>query len=123
MKSIRLSNRRKNILLVALLVGVSASLLVAVFVPARHGALSNLTSYSPPASPSSTALTSEQARETYGRIEMSFEANQGQTDPSVNFLARGAGYTLFLKPTEAVFRLGNSDQQTRTGTSKQQSNE
>jgi hypothetical protein len=39
---------------------------------------------------------------SYGRVELSFEANHGQTDRSVNFLARGSGYTLFLKPTEAV---------------------
>jgi hypothetical protein len=31
-----------------------------------------------------------------------FEANQGQTDAQVRFLARGPGYTLFLTPTEAV---------------------
>jgi hypothetical protein len=32
-----------------------------------------------------------------------FEANQGQTDPSVQFLTRGQGYTLLLTPTETVF--------------------
>ncbi|MGB9177925.1 MAG: SBBP repeat-containing protein, partial [Pyrinomonadaceae bacterium] len=53
--------------------------------------------------PTTTPLTPAQAREAYGQIELSFEANRGQTDESVNFLARGAGYTLFLKPTEAVF--------------------
>ena len=36
---------------------------------------------------------------------MAFEANRGQTDRSVGFLARGSGYTLFLKPDEAVFAL------------------
>lgn len=52
-----------------------------------------------------TPLTPAQAREAYGQLTLSFEANRGQTDESVNFLARGAGYTLFLKPTEAVFVL------------------
>ena len=47
-----------------------------------------------------------QARDAYGKIGMSFELNQGQTGPSVNFLARGAGYTLFLTRGEAVFVLG-----------------
>jgi hypothetical protein len=42
---------------------------------------------------------------SYGRIPLSFEVNHGQTDESVDFLARGSGYTLFLEPTEAVFRL------------------
>jgi Calx-beta domain/Beta-propeller repeat/Domain of unknown function (DUF4214) len=52
-----------------------------------------------------TPLTHAQAREAYGQLALSFEANRGQTNESVNFLARGAGYTLFLKPTEAVFVL------------------
>jgi hypothetical protein len=43
--------------------------------------------------------------ESYGRLPLSFEANQGQTDPEVKFLARGPGYTLFLTPTEAVLAL------------------
>jgi hypothetical protein len=41
----------------------------------------------------------------YGQIPLSFEANQGQTDPQVNFLARGSGYSLFLTPTQAVLSL------------------
>ncbi|HEX8458401.1 MAG TPA: SBBP repeat-containing protein [Pyrinomonadaceae bacterium] len=45
----------------------------------------------------------EATREAYGKLELQFEANQGQTDASVDFLARGAGYTMFLTPTEAVF--------------------
>ena len=36
---------------------------------------------------------------------MRFEPNQGQTDPRVNFLARGAGYGLFLTPEQAVLTL------------------
>ena len=36
---------------------------------------------------------------------MRFEPNQGQTDPQVNFLARGAGYGLFLTPDQAVLTL------------------
>ena len=43
--------------------------------------------------------------QTYGKMEMSFESNQGQTDGSVDFLARGIGYTLFLRPEEAVMEL------------------
>jgi hypothetical protein len=57
----------------------------------------------------STATSSQKTRETYGRIPLSFEANRGQTENSVNFLARGAGYTLFLQPTEATFVLRNAD--------------
>jgi hypothetical protein len=38
----------------------------------------------------------------YGKLPLSFEANDGQTDSQVKFLARGSGYTLFLTGTEAV---------------------
>ena len=56
--------------------------------------------------------------EAFGRIEMSFEANQGQTDGSVDFLARGPGYTLFLKPEEATFsRSRDKDGKGKTKTS------
>jgi hypothetical protein len=41
----------------------------------------------------------------YGQLPLSFEANRGQTDPSVNFLSYGPGYSLFLTPTEAVMVL------------------
>jgi hypothetical protein len=40
-----------------------------------------------------------------GQIPLSFEANQGQTDALVRFLARGDGYALFLTDTEAVLSL------------------
>jgi hypothetical protein len=40
---------------------------------------------------------------SYGQLPLSFEANQGQTDGQVQFLARGQGYTLFLSASEAVF--------------------
>src|SRR5258708_1572222 len=46
------------------------------------------------------------AVDSYGRLPLSFEANQGQTDPRVKFLARGQGYTLFLtQGGEAVLTL------------------
>jgi uncharacterized repeat protein (TIGR01451 family) len=41
----------------------------------------------------------------YGHFPLAFEANQGQTDNSVQFLARGPGFTLFLRPGEAVLSL------------------
>jgi hypothetical protein len=47
-------------------------------------------------------LTTNQVSAAYGQLPLSFEANQGQTAPQVNFLARGNGYTLFLTPTGAV---------------------
>lgn len=41
----------------------------------------------------------------YQKLPLAFEANQGQTDSRVKFLARGAGYTLFLTGSEAVLVL------------------
>ena len=40
-----------------------------------------------------------------GRLPLRFEPNQGQTDSKVDFLARGAGYGLFLTPNQAVLSL------------------
>jgi hypothetical protein len=46
-----------------------------------------------------------QAVAPYGNLPLSFEANQGQTDPSVQFLVHGQGYTLFLRSGEAILAL------------------
>lgn len=43
--------------------------------------------------------------QSYGQVPLAFEANTGQTDPQVAFLARGASYALFLTPREAVLSL------------------
>ncbi|HKS97368.1 MAG TPA: hypothetical protein VJV74_14700, partial [Terriglobia bacterium] len=43
--------------------------------------------------------------EAFGRLPLSFELNQGQTDRQVKFLAHGSGYTLFLTGHEAVLTL------------------
>jgi Beta-propeller repeat len=49
---------------------------------------------------------SSQVMQTYGKLPLSFEINQGQTAPEVRFLSRGAGYELFLTSTEAVMMVG-----------------
>ena len=41
----------------------------------------------------------------YGRLPLSFEANDGQLAPEVKFLARGAGYAIFLTDRAAVLSL------------------
>jgi hypothetical protein len=40
--------------------------------------------------------------QAFAKLPMSFEVNEGQSDDSVKFLARGHGYGLFLTSTEAV---------------------
>jgi uncharacterized repeat protein (TIGR01451 family) len=52
-------------------------------------------------------LTAQRAGDTpspapHGKATLRFEANRGQTDPSVRFLARGKGYSVFLTPSETV---------------------
>jgi photosystem II stability/assembly factor-like uncharacterized protein len=50
-------------------------------------------------------LTKARISERYGKLPLSFEVNQGQTDSRVKFLSRGNGYNFFLTPTEAVLAL------------------
>jgi hypothetical protein len=45
----------------------------------------------------------------YGRLPLSFEANRGQVDAPVKFLARGRGYGLFLTSNEAVLEAQDSE--------------
>jgi hypothetical protein len=47
----------------------------------------------------------EQVQQNYGRLPLSFEANVGQADAAVHFLAHGPGYGLYLTGTEAVMVL------------------
>src|SRR4030095_11912346 len=41
----------------------------------------------------------------YGKLQLSFEVNAGESDKSVKFLSHGPGYDLFLTDTEAVLAL------------------
>ncbi len=55
------------------------------------------------------ALTAQVAKPAvapnFGKLPLSFTANQGQADKSVNFLAKGQGYGLYLTANEAVLAL------------------
>ncbi len=55
------------------------------------------------------AATQARLAAAYGQVPLGFEVNKGQTDPRVNFLAQGAGYTAFLTPTGAVTELQQAD--------------
>ena len=50
-------------------------------------------------------LERTQSAQTYRKAPISFEANEGQADRSVKFLARGVGYQLHLTSTQAVLSL------------------
>jgi hypothetical protein len=84
---------------------VSLSLLAAVWF-SFHGGLPAPRSI-PAKRGTSTVARGSQPRlvASYGKLPLSFEVNQGQTDPQVRFLSRGRGYTLFLTGDAAVLAL------------------
>src|SRR5262245_6920468 len=59
------------------------------------------------------AATEATAQAAWGKLPLSFESNKGQTASHVKFLARGAGYTLFLSGSEAVLSLRGDDKETK----------
>jgi Tol biopolymer transport system component len=58
----------------------------------------------------------------YGDLPLSFELNRGQADDAVKFLARGAGYNIFLTPTEAALVLSGSSAATETSVNESEDN-
>ncbi len=61
-----------------------------------------------PVAPAQAVLNAEQrgrVQASLGALPLAFEANQGQTDPQVRYVARGNGYTVFLTANDTVFAL------------------
>src|SRR5438132_1235809 len=50
----------------------------------------------------------EAVREAYGNLPISIEANAGQTDPSVRYMAHMPGGALYFTPSEVVLALQGS---------------
>ncbi len=78
------------------------------------GSLPGTTSGDPLRAAPANAPSRARLSEAYGRLPMLFEANQGQTDSQVKFLARGRGYTLFLTSTDSVMLISGPER-TATG--------
>ncbi len=76
--------------------------------PSRTGGQNWLQLAALPVGATRSPASNPRLLETYGKLPLSFEANQGQTDRRVKFLSRGQGYTLFLMPNEAVLALSKS---------------
>ncbi len=57
---------------------------------------------SPAGTDRSASIVPPKLTKAYGGLPLAFEANQGQSDPRVKFLARGAGYTVFITGDGAV---------------------
>ncbi|MEO6390279.1 MAG: SBBP repeat-containing protein [Pyrinomonadaceae bacterium] len=85
-------------------------LVLAVGVFALPGRVTKTDRFVPPLVPQEKTLSVEERKtiaENFGRIPLHFEANQGQTDPSTNFISRAGNHTLLLKKNEAQLVLPN----------------
>ena len=85
---------------------------------ASRKANSNVSSTSPTAGSRATAPPA-QFKAAHWRATMGFEANRGQADASVKFIARGDGYSLSLAATEAAFRFQSEERIEGRGSSRQ----
>jgi len=96
--------------------GGTVFVLLVAFYFCFFGALPAEVAASPAAAPDSSRTaahsTSITARarlvESYGHLPLSFEVNRGQAPAQVDYLARGAGYALFLTQDGATLVLGGS---------------
>ena len=75
---------------------------------ARQTAGANVAGQSGHSTADARSRAATQFRARSGHLPLSFEANEGQADSGVQFLARGPGYTLFLTGSKAVLALRNT---------------
>jgi hypothetical protein len=68
-------------------------------------------------SPSRAAIYSR-VEEAYGKLPLSFEANQGQADPRVHFQARGTSYSLLLTQDSAILALRGTNPNDRANSTE-----
>lgn len=110
-------SRGRSLAAVALLVGVGIAALR--YVSAYPVAGDRSPNSSPSVVLSQVSPMSSRAADTrveYADLPLIFEANRGQSDPSVEFLARGRGYSLFLRKEDAVLVLQQRAANTRRST-------
>jgi hypothetical protein len=69
---------------------------------------SNLAAPAPRPTAGGASIDRTQALNNLSRSALSFEANAGQTDARVNYLARTGSGTVFLTPTAAIFAIQGS---------------
>ena len=93
--------RKKLFVLLSLCLVAIAATLVQIKSPLKKGH---------PQRASAPNAANARIVESYGKLPLSFEANQGQTDAQVKFLSRGSGYSLFLTSNEAVLSLKPTNQ-------------
>jgi hypothetical protein len=88
----------------ALIVGNSISASPAGSQPASMGSFRSLAAQTA-STPAITPATRARINSSYAALPLAFEANQGQVDAQVKYMARGTAYTLFLTANEAVISL------------------
>jgi len=90
---------------------IAAALVVAAasmiaFGTGAHGKIAKAATKPAPNTATTSSINDQQRRRVraaMSALPLAFEANQGQNDPQVKYMARGNGYTLFLTQTDAVF--------------------
>ena len=89
---------------------LTISVLILLSPPLSHSAMnmSMPDGHNSPSLVDSDLAIRTEPSEIYSKLPLSFEANEGQTDPRVKFLCRGYGYALFLTSAEAVLVLQGS---------------
>ena len=83
---------------------VATVLVMSLFLTGAAAAAANSAAGGALPPPDTKAATNRIAAQ-YGKIPLSFEANQGQTDSNVQFLSHGSGYSLFLTKSGVVLNL------------------
>ena len=82
---------------------LAAGIMASVSLLAHRGSTA-----AQPVAPTHAVLNAERrsrVQASLGALPLAFEANQGQTDPQVKYMARGNGYTVFLTANDTVFAL------------------
>src|SRR5258708_2599702 len=106
-------NLRRISVVLSACVACAVVVFVAFSCPTAHVRGARLLRATQPSANNVSATLEKQASpvaharvsETYGKLPLTFEVNQGQSDKQVKFLSRGEGYTLFLTGDEAVMSL------------------
>lgn len=85
---------------------IAALVLLGLFFLANAGQAASDTTAQPAEGTAASDQTDKaKISEAYGKLPMSFVANEGQTDERVKFMSRGRGYSLYLTANEAVLVL------------------
>lgn len=106
---ISIFRRRKSVQIPGLLLAITAGLMSVGLLPAAgaDGSQGSQISTEAKSSRSKTGALDPQEKtrilSEYGRTPLQFEANVGQADPQVQFLARGKKYDVYLLTDKVVF--------------------